>query len=320
MKNFSLRQNRGASCEAEGQGRGLARNAFRCSHGGNVIFCQSFECANHRAGNDVLRQDHQPHQRPGIFDESGKFAWTVIRPDGQQTTITGSLQPLNAGEFSYQILIPHEALAYGVSNSSSVIPMPVQQVICTNIQITVDGSAASIMAPGSSSFAVAQSLRASTYRLDLEVGNPLPDTIGDGIPDWWKNKFGIIDPNADPDGDGWTNLQEFLHGSNPNQDNRIPSIATSEVFVYADGSTGIRLNAIDSDSQPTNLFYSLTALPQGGTFYLQKAIANSTNSAIALTNGSSFTQDDVNKGRLIFVHQGRSQRGYRHQFWHQPAR
>lgn len=196
----------------------------------------------------------------------GNLSWTVIRPDGQQITLTTTLQPLNAGEFSYQLLVPHEALTYGVSVSTNSVPLPTQLIICTNILISVDGNAASIMAPGSASFAIAQSLRASTYRLDLEVGNALPDTIGDGIPDWWKNQFGIVDPNADPDHDGWSNLQEFLHGSNPNQDNRIPTLATDEIYVYADGTTGIRLNAIDSDSQPTNLFYSLTSLPQGGLF------------------------------------------------------
>jgi RTX calcium-binding nonapeptide repeat (4 copies)/Cadherin-like/Calx-beta domain len=233
----------------------------------------------------------------------GTLTWTVVRPDGQQTILTTTLQPLNAGEFSYQLLVPHEALTYGITNSSSVVPLPPQQIICTNIQLSVDGSAASIMAPGSASFAVSQSLRASTYRLDLEVGNALPDSVGDGIPDWWKNRFGIVDPNADPDGDGWSNLQEFWHGSNPNQDNRIPTLATDEVFVYADGTTGIRLNAIDSDSQPTNILYTLTSLPRGGTFYLRNAVMNSANSDAALTNGSVFTQDDINKGRLVFVSQ-----------------
>ncbi|MEI6197822.1 MAG: hypothetical protein WCS42_26200, partial [Verrucomicrobiota bacterium] len=44
------------------------------------------------------------------------------------------------------------------------------------------------------------------------------DSNGNGIPDWWEWKnFGLIgvDPNADPDGDGWTNLQEFQNGTNP---------------------------------------------------------------------------------------------------------
>ena len=45
------------------------------------------------------------------------------------------------------------------------------------------------------------------------------DSNGNGIPDWWEWKyFGQIgiDLNADPDGDGWTNLQEYQNGTNPN--------------------------------------------------------------------------------------------------------
>jgi len=45
------------------------------------------------------------------------------------------------------------------------------------------------------------------------------DTDGDGIPDRWESQyFGSAtsaNPNADPDGDGRNNLQEFLAGTNP---------------------------------------------------------------------------------------------------------
>ena len=44
------------------------------------------------------------------------------------------------------------------------------------------------------------------------------DSDGNGLPDWWELKyFGAIgqDPNADPDGDGLTNLQEYAMGTNP---------------------------------------------------------------------------------------------------------
>ncbi len=46
-----------------------------------------------------------------------------------------------------------------------------------------------------------------------------PDTDGDGLPDWWEERhFGgptAADPDEDADGDGLTNMEEFLLGTDP---------------------------------------------------------------------------------------------------------
>ncbi len=46
------------------------------------------------------------------------------------------------------------------------------------------------------------------------------DADGDGMPDWWELKYGLnpydpSDASQDPDHDGLTNLQEYLHGTDP---------------------------------------------------------------------------------------------------------
>ena len=51
-----------------------------------------------------------------------------------------------------------------------------------------------------------------------QLYSEVTDTDGNGLPDIWEElyfgKLGV-DPNADPDGDGLTNLQEYLHQTNP---------------------------------------------------------------------------------------------------------
>ena len=47
-----------------------------------------------------------------------------------------------------------------------------------------------------------------------------PDDDNDGMPDWWEKKYGLnpLDPsdrNTDLDGDGLTNYQEYLYGTDP---------------------------------------------------------------------------------------------------------
>jgi len=64
------------------------------------------------------------------------------------------------------------------------------------------------------------------------------DSIGDGIPDWWRQQFfgsGATTNSdscatCDPDGDGFNNLQEFLAGTDPTDPNsalRITSIVST---------------------------------------------------------------------------------------------
>jgi hypothetical protein len=51
-------------------------------------------------------------------------------------------------------------------------------------------------------------------------GSPYKDSDGDGMPDEWEIKYGLnpndpSDAAKDNDNDGYTNLEEFLNGTDP---------------------------------------------------------------------------------------------------------
>jgi hypothetical protein len=78
------------------------------------------------------------------------------------------------------------------------------------------------------------------------VLDPNASAIGDGIPNGWKQQYGLdpFDPNVastDSDGDGFSNLQEYLAGTDPTNSAaafRILSILRTNNAVQATWQTG----------------------------------------------------------------------------------
>lgn len=70
------------------------------------------------------------------------------------------------------------------------------------------------------------------------------DTDGDGMDDNWESAHGLIvgidDSQDDPDGDGLTNLQEFLGNTDPRQPAAAPAVAVP-IPAWVDASLSLAL-------------------------------------------------------------------------------
>lgn len=93
--------------------------------------------------------------------------------------------------------------------------------------------------------------KGGTVLVDTLVLDPSLSALGDGIPNGWKQQYGFdpLDPtvaNADTDGDGMSNLQEFLAGANP-----------------LNSSSGLRITAITPVGVDVRVYFTSV----GGKYY-----------------------------------------------------
>jgi Ca2+-binding RTX toxin-like protein len=237
--------------------------------------------------------------KSGYQITDGELTWVVRRSDGVNQILRSKLQAFSGGQFSYWLDVPHQAMALGLPGSTTSVPLRGANDTHEHMLIGVDGQAAMILGPGGTTFDAAQARRTATYRVDLVVGLSNVDSDGNGLPDWWKLKYGVTDPFADASGDGWSNRDKYLRGLNPKRDHRAPSLAKTDMRAYSQGATVVRLRAIDSDSATSNLVYTLTATPDVGALYLRSAGGDA-----ALESGHTFSQADVESGRVMFSHAG----------------
>ena len=92
------------------------------------------------------------------------------------------------------------------------------------------------------------------------VLDPNLSAVGDGIPNGWKQQYGLdpLDPNVaneDPDGDGLSNLQEFLGGGNPVADIQAITQEGNDIRVTWGAAPG-KTNALQATTGDVDGSYS----------------------------------------------------------------
>jgi len=146
------------------------------------------------------------YQRIGDWEfaiTEGQISWTIANTTlaGQTYQIQAPLRSNGAEGLGYLFRVPHQVLAYDLTVQSNAAPLTAGGFQFEHRDVRVNGHPALLVAPAVDAFTARQSSRAGTYRIDLEVPDLSPDSDGDGIPDWWEDKYGSDkwDPYEGPD-------------------------------------------------------------------------------------------------------------------------
>ncbi len=245
-----------------------------------------------------------------VLLQSGQLEMTFVNQSNpaNRVTIKGNLNPTGSGDvkpFSYAVKVP---IAYlpEAPRMGAFLSVTTQPTSFKIEEITVDGTPATLPDGSKEFYGLSFSSRSGEYRLDLLVAGDSTSTAHDGIPDWWKLIYGLdttIDvAGANDDGDDWNNLEEFLRGSDPTKNNRIPQLVSTGMRVPESGEAGVYLQFLDSDTPDSGVDIALSSL-EGSGFQLKVDGA-----LIAGSAAQHYSLAQLKAGRLSIKHIDRAVR------------
>lgn len=162
---------------------------------------------------------------------SGTLTWTwQPAVGGDPVMVTTTLTNLN-DQFSFVVQVPCESEISGQSVSPHTLKLVNPNAAYRRDIVTWNGQPLVLKDPAQHSFTLSPASRGRLERLDLGLGAFPLDSDGDGLPDWWEALYPSAgNPSDDADGDGLTNGEEYLAGTNPTD----PASSFRFVHVTAD--------------------------------------------------------------------------------------
>jgi hypothetical protein len=245
-----------------------------------------------------------------VLLQSGHLEMTFVNQSNptNRVTIKGDLYPVGSGAtkpYSYAVKVPlaylPEAPRMGAFLSVGTLPTSFKIEA-----ITIDGAPATLPDGSKEFYGLSFASRSGEYRLDLLVTGDSTSTAHDGLPDWWKRIYGFdisIDVSGDdPDGDGWTNLEEFQRGSDPTKSNLDPQLVSSEIRVPESGESGVYFQFLDSDTPDSGIDITFASVAGSG-FQIKVD-----GSPVAAGEAPHLKLTDLKSGRLSIKHTDRAVR------------